>query len=388
MADVPGESVAQARARWLAEVAPLPAEPVRVQAGLGRVLAADLLALVDSPAYAVSAMDGIAVVAAESRALTLAPGRFARVDTGDLLPAGFDAVVPVERVTLTAGTAVVREAVEPGRHVRHPGEDLRRGELLLPAGQRLRPVDLGLAVAAGRAELQVRTRPRVVVVPTGDEVRPAGTELEAGQVADSSSAVVAGLAEQTGALVQVTAIVPDDPVLLTAAVQAAVGAADLVVVLAGSSRGRDDHTVAVLASLGTVVAAGLSMRPGQPTTLASVGGVPVLAAPGPPVAAWLAMELLGLPAVRALLAEPAAPQSVQATLDHDVRSPLALEDHLRVQVTAGRVSVLAGGSSSLAQLARADGVLVVPVGCPGWRAGSLVEVRRLPGAYGRNHDHV
>ena len=235
------------------------AETVPVAAALGRVTAAPVWALRSSPDYDAAAMDGIAVRAAdtvgasESTPLVLPAGAFEVVDTGDPMPAGRDAVVMREDVHHTGAVpsgAELRSAVAPWTHVRSIGEDIAATELLLPAGHRLRPFDLAAVVAAGVTEVVVRRAPRVAVVPTGDEIRPAGTPVGPGEIPDTNSLMLAGQARLLGAEVTVTAIVPDQPELITAAVRDAAATSDLVIVLAGSSAGRDDWTAQVVAEAG------------------------------------------------------------------------------------------------------------------------------------------
>src|SRR5215469_13381349 len=248
------------------------AEQVPVRAGLGRVTAAQVRARWPAPRAACAAMDGIAISAgsvdssgdADSRR-QLAARAFAWVDTGDLIPAGMDTVVERERVQMGAdGSAWISGPAPRGLHVRNTGEDFQAGQVLIPQGHRLRPADLAAAAAAGHTTLEIARKPVAAIVPTGNEIRPIGSELGPGEVIDSNSLLLAARAEETGARPLVTDVQPDAPELIATAVRRAPLTADLVLVIAGSSAGRRDHTAAVLTQAGGVAVRGVAVRPGHP----------------------------------------------------------------------------------------------------------------------------
>ncbi len=361
---------------------------------LGRVTASAVWAVRSSPDYDAAAMDGIAVRAAdtygasESTPLLLPADAFEVVDTGDPMPSGTDAVVMREDVHHTgAGAdakAELRSAIAPWTHVRSIGEDVAATELLLPAGHRLRPFDLAAAAAAGVTELEVRRAPRVAVVPTGDEIRPVGTPVRPGEILDTNSLMLAGQAQLLGAEVTVTPIVPDRPELIARAVREAAETSDLVVVLAGSSAGRDDWTAQVVAEAGLLAVHGVAVRPGHPVVLGVVDRTPVLGAPGYPVSAALTFDIFAAP----LLAElegvaPVRRPTTTARLARKLASPGGADDWVRVRLgrVAGQVvaTPLPRGAGVLTSLVRADGLLVVPAGLEGHHAGDVVEVELLRG---------
>jgi molybdenum cofactor synthesis domain-containing protein len=212
------------------------------------------------------------------------------VDTGDPLAAGRDAVIPLERVSVHDGVALVSDGVAPGAHVRGVGEDVAAGELVFSPGRRLGAMDLALAAAAGHADLAVHRAPVVAILPTGDELRPAGAELAVGELADTNSIMLAAGAREAGCATLRHPILPDDPDRLGGAIRDAAERADLVLVIAGTSMGRDDHTPGVLRRTGRVVVCGVAMRPGHPAVLGVVGDTPVMGCPGYPVSAALAFE--------------------------------------------------------------------------------------------------
>ena len=394
VSDVPA---ARALAAWREARAeagcPARVEVVRVPVGeaVGRVTASPVWARRSSPAFDSSAMDGIAVRAAdtvgaaETTPVLLGQGEFEVVDTGDPLPAGYDAVVMREHVHRTAdGRAELRAAVPPYQHVRSIGEDISATELLLPEGHRLRPVDVAACAAAGSVELAVRRTPVVVVVPTGDEIRPLGAELEPGDIPDTNSLMLAAQAREAGCDARVTAIVPDDPARITEVLVESTKDADLVLLIAGSSAGRDDYTARVVAAAGSVAVHGVAVRPGHPVVLGTAGRTPVIGVPGYPVSAALTFDIFAAPLLAEL--EGAAPRErpvTTARLARKLPSAIGMDDWVRVRLGRVRDRIVATplprGAGVLTSLVRADGLLVVPSGVEGHHAGEEVRVDLLRG---------
>src|SRR5215472_7411126 len=316
---------------------------VQVRDGLGRVTAAAVHARWPAPRSACAAMDGVAIKAAPAAAgvWQLAASSFTWVNTGDLLPAGMDAVVERERVQLVAdGSAQITGPAPPGLNVRAAGEDFPAGELLIPAGHRLRPADLAAAAAAGRTTLQVARRPVAAIIPTGDEIRPVGSALRPGDVTDSNSLLLTARAGETSAEPLVSDVQPDDPDALAAEIRRAARAADVVLVIAGSSAGRSDHTAAVLARAGGLTVRGVAVRPGHPVLLgyAHPGPVPVIGIPGYPLAAAVIFELFAVPLLAALQGrQPADRLWQRAQLACDWASSPDVEDWVPVSLAPAPV---------------------------------------------------
>jgi putative molybdopterin biosynthesis protein len=391
--DVPA---AQALAAWRAACAaagcPERLETVRVAVAdaVGRVTAEPLWATRSSPPFDAAAMDGIAVRAAdtvgasESAPVLLSPDAYVVVDTGDPMPDGFDAVVMREHVHYEGDRAELRAAVPPYDHVRSIGEDVSAAELLLPAGHRLRAVDAAAAAAAGATEVVVRRAPVVAVVPTGDEVREIGAEPGPGEILDTNSLMLAAQAREAGCEALRLQIEPDDPDRIAAAVRAGAARADLVIIVAGSSAGRDDYTAAVVERLGTLAVHGVAVRPGHPVVLGAVDATPVLGAPGYPVSAALTFDIFAAPLLAELEgAMPAERPRARARLARKLASPMGMDDWVRVRlgrVGGGLVATpLPRGAGVLTSLVRADGLLVVPAGLEGHHAGDEVDVALLRG---------
>jgi putative molybdopterin biosynthesis protein len=400
-------------------------DPVPVGEALGRVTTAPVVARWPSPRTACAAMDGIAVRAADlpaapgasdrrdDGAVRLPAGVFEWIDTGDPLPAGKDTVVMRERLLPQAdgsmvvvahsgggtGTGPEPRHAEHGRNVRTAGEDFAAGEILVPAGRRLRPGDLSAVAAGGHVTVTVARRPVVAIIPTGDEIRPVGAVPHGGDIIETNSLMLAARCRQLGAAPAVSAVVPDDPDALAAELRRASAQADLVLVIAGSSRGRDDHVAAVLAQVGGLAVAGVAIRPGHPALLGHVkrpaashrhatdqaGIVPVIGLPGYPLATAVIFELFAVPMLGALTGQDLIRQRVRARLDRDWASPADVEDWVLVTLAhdgEGGVPMATParrGAGSISLLARADAWWPVPAGQGTFRAGTGIDVLPLPG---------
>jgi len=385
-------------------------EQVPVRDGLGRVAAAAARARWAAPRFTCAAMDGIAVAAGSAAGavigagqLVLPAGAFTWIDTGDPLPAGTDTVVERERVALRGdGTALVTGPVTRGRHVRASGEDFPAGALLIAAGRRLTPADLSAAAAGGHAALPVARRPVVAIVPTGDEVRPVGSVLGPGEFTDTNSLMLAARSVQCGAVPAVTDVQPDDPDILAAAIWGAALTADLVLVIAGSSRGRGDYTAAVLDQVGGLAVHGVAVRPGHPVLLGYVKPgrsghapadapetVPAIGVPGYPLAAAVVFELFAAPLIARLLGSQFPDRGpVRARLSRDWTSPPDVEEWVPVSLSrapgpageSGSHALVATpdrghGAGSISRLARADAWWRVPIGHGHVAAGTDIDVQ-------------
>ncbi|MCW2894574.1 MAG: molybdenum cofactor synthesis domain protein [Actinomycetia bacterium] len=412
-------------------------ERITVGEALGRVTAAPVVARWPSPRTDCAAMDGIAVRAADlaaapavsgadsqtrdapagGQAIRLPAGLFEWIDTGDPMPAGADSVILRERLLPQADGSVIITAASGGagggqqtghaargRNVRAAGEDFGAGEILVPPGRRLRPGDLAAVAAGGHVSVIAARPPVVAIIPTGDEIRPVGTVPRFGDIIDTNSLMLTARCRQLCAVPVVSAVVPDDPDALAVELRHAAGRADLVLVIAGSSRGRGDHAAAVLAQVGGVAVAGVAVRPGHPALLGHAkrpevshghqaegpadrrtGVAPVIGLPGYPLATAVVFELFAVPMLRALTGQALARVQVRARLDRDWSSPADVEDWVLVTLTAdadGGVPVATParrGAGSISQLARADAWWPIPAGQGTFTAGTQVEVLPIPG---------
>ncbi|MCL5023979.1 MAG: molybdopterin biosynthesis protein [Nitrospirae bacterium] len=375
--------------------APLPAERVRVIDALGRVSAEAAVAKVSSPFFHSAAMDGYAVKFAETfgasekypKRLRIGLQAFP-VDTGDPLPEGCNAVIMIEEVNVVRAEGEESDCIEiiepstPWQHVRTIGEDIVSTELIIPENQRIGPVDIGALLAGGHTEIAVRRRPRVLIIPTGDEIVEPGTELKVGSIIEYNSRVLGGLVSEWGGEPLRSGIVPDDRARLRDALVEACSIADVVVVNAGSSAGSEDFSEQVIGETGEVVLHGVAIKPGKPVILGIVGGKPVLGIPGYPVSAYIAFSLFAKPLVHALQGlDVKAPETLRATLSRQIASSLGEEEFVRVKV--GMVgdrkiaTPMSRGAGVIMSLVRADGILRIPSASEGAGAGSEVEIELL-----------
>ncbi len=307
------------------------------------------------------------------------------IPTGGFLPGGADAVVMVEYTNPAGEGAIeVTRPVTVGENVLARAEDVARGEIVIPAGRRLLPQDLGLLAGLGITEVTVYRRPKAAVVSTGDEIVPVSAAPAAGQIRDINTHSIAALVRATGGEAEIFDIVPDDPALLRAALEKALASADVVALSGGSSVGERDHMVNVVSSLpGAVVHAhGIAISPGKPTLIAAVEGKPVFGLPGHPVSALLVAQVFLTPFLRYLegeeLKRTPAGGRVRAVLTGSVHSAQGREEYVRVQIEERRGQLDArpvfGKSGMLSTLVKADGFVVVPIHAEGIPAGEPVEV--------------
>lgn len=389
-----------------------------VAGALGRVLAQDLRAPHDLPTFVRSTVDGYAVAAADTHGASagapayldvvaeapmgaaadfaLGPGEAALVHTGGMIPAGADAVVMLEHTNRIAapmfggqprqpdfvayGIEVARP-VAAGENCIQPGEDVRRGEQILPAGHTLRPQDIGGLLALGVTEVPLARQPRVGIVSQGDEVVPPEQEPASGQVRDINSYTLAGLTTQAGGLPLTYPIAPDQQEALDAAVRRAYDDADIVVITAGSSVSYRDLTASAINKLGApgVLVHGVAIRPGKPTILAVCAGKPVFGLPGNPVSCINIFGHFVVPTIRLLLGAPRlAPRRTLARLARNIPAGSGRADFVRVRLEERDGETWAvpvfGKSNLIFTLVRSEGVVAVPLNANGIPAGELVTV--------------
>ena len=373
---------------------------------VGRVAASDVRAPEESPAFTRSVMDGYAVRASDTFGASeglpsylrvsgevpmgvaatqpLEVGTAQLIHTGGMLPPAADAVAMVEHTqTIGDGSIEVVRPVAPGENVVQPGEDIAVGEVILASGQLVRPQDAGALAALGVLELDVRRRPKLAILASGDEVVPPDQTPAAGQVRDVNSTALTALARTLGAEPQTFGIAPDDRRVLTRMVRDAMAVSDVLVVSAGSSVSTRDLTAEVLGSLGEpgVLAHGVAVKPGKPTIIAAAAGKPLFGLPGNPVSALVIFDLLVAPVIRRLLgmqSDPAVP-SVRAKLARNISSASGRVDYVQARLTDREGEMWAepvfGKSNLIFTMSRASGMIRVPLDLAGLREGSWVDVR-------------
>ena len=362
-------------------------EWISADESLGRITSGPIYAKCCSPLFNAAAMDGIAVIsqntkeARESSPLILKLGiDYKIIDTGDPIKSPYDAVIMAEDVIeIDDETVQIIESVPAWNHVRPIGEDFAAGEMILPTGHEIRPVDVGVLLASGNVRVEVKAVPRVGIIPTGTEIIAPDEEPKEGDIIDSNSGMFAAMVQEKGGLSTIYDIVDDDYDVIKQKVFDAVKEQDIVVVSAGSSAGTEDYTVHILREIGNVIIHGVAMKPGKPVILAIVNGKPVIGLPGYPVSAYLAFENFVYPVMDKFSGrKEKARKTIHAVVSRRMVSSLKHREYVRVKV--GKVgnrfvaSPLARGAGAAMSLVRADGFCVIPQNSEGYEAGETVEV--------------
>jgi molybdopterin molybdotransferase len=387
-------TIDEALALVLARARPLAAEDVPVARAAGRVVAEGAAAVIDLPPFDSSAMDGFAVRAADTpgrltvvgqsaagkpAACELGAGEAIVISTGAVVPAGADAVVPVER---TSGDVEV-ELVNPGENIRPRGGDARTGDVVVEAGDVLRPAQLGALAAAGVASVRCGRRPRVAVLATGTELRPPGSPLAPGEIYESNTVLLAAQLESAGAEVTVLDAVSDDEDATRAALEGGL-AFDVLVTSGGVSVGPHDLVRSALAALGAEeVFWRVAVKPGKPIAFAVRGETLVFALPGNPVSSLVGFELFVRPALLALQGarDPGAaylPGRLGATVRRTENRDELVRARTRIDQGAVVLDPLTGQESHMiVRSAAASALVFVPRGAGALAEGAQVSYLRI-----------
>lgn len=378
-------TVAEAQARLLESLSAIERKPERVPLAeaAGRVLAHDLVAGIPVPGWDNSAMDGYAFRAADLGTASaglpisqripvgvapapLAPGTAARIFTGAPLPDGADTVVMQEVCREIDGHVHIDKPPAAGANIRRAGEDLAQSAVALPAGRRLRPVDVGVAASLGYAELEVTPRPRVAILTTGDELVPPGQPLGAGQIYASNGALLLGLLAGLGCTPMPPVQVADSLAATREALDTAAAAADLVLTSGGVSVGEEDHVKPAVAALGALDQWKVALKPGKPLAFGRVRNTAFVGLPGNPVALFVTFALFAAPAIRRLQGRcNALSAALPLPAEFERKRTDKRDVYLRVRLQDGRlVPYPRQGAAILSSVAWADGLARVPAGQP------------------------
>ncbi len=378
---------------------------------VGRVLARDVHSPVDLPDFPRATMDGYALRASDSFGaseaipaylevigqvpmgaapeFSVGRGEAARILTGGMVPEGADAVVMEEFTTAPdAETLEARRPVAVGENILAIGDDLKKEELILGAGSRLRSQDVGALAGVGVTSVEVHRRPRVAILPTGDELVDPRETPRVGQVRDINRFSLAAGVVEAGGEPQTEEILPDDLAVIKERLERAVGHADVVLISGGSSMGLRDYTVEAIDSLGEpgVLVHGISIKPGKPTIIGRIErdgeDKAVIGIPGHPVSALMIFHAFVQPVIQQLSGEVARTETetegLAATLSRNVASAPGREDLVRVTLEEGEngrvVHPLMGNSAMISTMTKADGYITIPLEAEGLREGAQVRV--------------
>ncbi len=386
----------------VAAAARLEVESVPLTRARDRILAEDLVATLALPSFDNSAMDGFAFRHADAAqaageglhlvgeqfagpdaGLAVAAGQCVRITTGAPLPAGADTVLIKENADVVDGRVRARGVPAAGTHVRRAGEDVRVGDTVLHAGERLTPARLGLAASLGRHDLPAFRRPTVAVFTTGDELRPPGQPLAPGEIHDSNRVLLQSLLAAEGGEPVAWPVLPDDPARMLGSLRDAAFGFDVVITCGGVSAGEKDHLPALLRQHGETHFWKVRMKPGMPVLFGRLDGALLLGLPGNPVSVLATFLTLG----RALLDGLQGRAEPRRRWRARLAAPFA-KKHERLEFLRGRLAVdgagqlvatpdPADGSHRLRAAAGADALLVLPEGARDFAAGDLVDVLPL-----------
>jgi molybdopterin molybdotransferase len=392
-------TVAAALAEIEARIIPVVGiETVPLTAAAGRILARDLIATMNLPPHANSAVDGYAVAHADllpdqetvlpvtGRAAAGHPlgrsarrGEAIRIFTGAPMPDGADTVMMQEDCNLEDERVRLRPGIKKGANRRHAGEDIGKDETALSAGLRLRAPDLGLAAALGQREVCVFRPLRVALLSTGDEVRDPGMPLPPGAIYDANRVMLAALLTGLGCVVSDFGIRPDREAALADTLAAASAEHDLIVTSGGVSTGEEDHVKSAIERLGSLHFWRLAIRPGRPVALGQVGGVPLIGLPGNPVAVIVTFVVLARPLVLKLAgAAPSPPRLFSVRAGFACRKKLGRREYLRASLKREGDAVVAvkypsDGAGILSSIVRSDGLVILEEGASELAVGSMVD---------------
>lgn len=380
-------------------------ETIPTPQALDRVLTSSILAPHPLPEFPRSTVDGYALCAADTfganeslpaylqlvgevpmgraAALELSPGQCALIHTGGMVPPGADAVVMVEHTQSThSGQVEILRAVALNENLIQIGEDVSKGQEVIPTGKRLRPADLGGLMALGFTQVTVARRPRVGILSSGDEVIPPSQTPAPGQVRDVNAYTLQALVTEAGGEGILYGIVPDSLEKMVSAVSQAKSECDLVVVTAGSSASTRDLTSVVINGMGKpgVLVHGVNIRPGKPTILGVCDQIAMVGLPGNPVSAMVITGLFVVPALQKMLGEtnPRLKAKVPARLMTNLSSQAGREEWVPVRLQKGEDELHAlpifGKSNLIFNLSMADGLVRIPADATGLPAGSMVDI--------------
>ena len=388
------------------QFAPMETEEVPLMDSMGRILAENILSDIDLPDFPRSIMDGFAVrggstfgasegnpaylvvkgsvAMGESANLSVEPGEAVRISTGGMLPAGADSVVMVEHTEAIDDTTIeVYRSVAPGQNMVTVGEDIKKGEAILPAGQPVRPQETGLLAALGRQKVTVYKRPVVGIMSTGDEIVPVSDIPGPGQIRDVNTYTLMSQVIEVGAVAVPFGIVHDDFDVLRAKCAQALEQCDLVLVSGGSSVGARDFTIDVISAMeaSTVLFHGISISPGKPTLMARIQHKQFWGLPGHVVSAMVVFSRIVKPFLEHLSGMGDYTRKeirIPARLSRNVASAQGRVDFVRIRLFqkngANWAEPILGKSGLISTMVKADGLIEIGMNTEGLDQGTEVEV--------------
>ncbi len=381
-------------------------ETVALSDALGRILAEPVTSPMDSPPYRNAAMDGYAFLSTKVKTgevFTLEcvgtswagqpyqgqvqAGQCIRIFTGAVLPAELDSVIMQEQVQVVGSAIQFPDNTRTLEHVRDVGEDLKKGEVVLPAPKRLTALDLGLLASVGIAQVWVKRKVKIATFSTGDELVEPGEALAIGQIFNSNRYALEGLLNDPSYEVTPLGIVVDDVSILQARLLDAATAYDVIITTGGASVGQADFITEILSRCGEVNFWKLAIKPGKPLAFGKIGGCYFFGLPGNPVAVNVTYQYVVAPALKQLTGAPLFNTlSLTATCTSSLKKSPGRQEYQRgilTQATNGQLTVQTAGkqgSNILSSMSHANCYIILPVACGGVQCGDVVKVDLIPGA--------
>jgi len=354
-------------------------ERVQLLRAVGRVTAEPVFARYSVPEVHLAAMDGIAVLSKETEGAgeqhPVTMEQAVRVNTGNVVPHPYDAVIMIEDVQVDHDRFIIRKAVSPWQHIRPAGEDIGESEMALPSRHLIRPHDIGALAAYGITALDVLTV-RIGLIPTGSELVSHGDHPAPGQVVESNTVMAEAMTAALGATCTRYPVVKDDPTEIKKSLQRAVAENDLVIISAGSSAGTKDFTADVIAGLGEVLVHGIAIKPGKPAIIGRINTKPVIGMPGYPLSALTVLREIVTPLIHAFGLPVPSSGSVDARLTVSVSKDIGSDEFILCSL--GHVgdrwvlSPLSRGAGVQMSAVRSNAYLRIPAGAEGFEAGQEV----------------
>jgi len=403
------KTVEEAR-KILGKIRLMEIEAIGVTESLDRFVATDIISPEDLPSFDKAMMDGYAVKAEDTFEASeenpaflnlmgevrigeipkreLKKGQAIQINTGAMMPQGANSVEMLECVEISEDKILIRKALTPGENVAKKGEDIKKGEVLLAKGHRIRPQDIGALSGLGITKIKVYRKPKVAIIPTGDELVEPKKKPEFGQIRDMNTYSLSAQIEKCGGEPIPFGIIKDDPKILKEKIEEALSKVDMALISGGSSVGAYDLTLEVMNSLGEgkVLTQGVAIKPGKPTIIAKVREKVIFGLPGNPVSVMIVFRKIVEPTILAMMNAKEKIKIANARLARTVTSSTGREEYIRVRLETPRrqedrqdakelVAIpLHRGSANIVSLVKADGLLKIPRLSEGIEKDQMVEV--------------
>ncbi len=395
------KTVSEAR-KIVGKIKPMGNETIEVADSLDRFVATDVISPEDLPPFNKAMMDGYAVRAkdtfgaSEENPISLSligeikigeiskkeveKGEAIKIDTGAIMPRGGDSVEMLEYIEVEGKRVKIRKALTPGENVAKRGEDIRKGEVLLAKGHRIRAQDIGALSGLGITEIKIFKRPKVAIIPTGDELVEPKRKPESGQIRNMNTYSLSAQIEKCGGEPIPFGIIKDDPKILREKIEKALSKADMVLISGGSSVGAYDLTLKVMNSLtqGKVLTQGVAIKPGKPTIIAKIKEKIIFGLPGNPVSVMIVFRKIVEPTILAMMNAKEKIKVVNVRLARTVTSSTGREEYIRIRLEEKEGKLIAiplhRGSANIVSLVKADGLLRIPRLSEGIEKDQMVEV--------------